>query len=129
MELLVELCLTTCGTVSYRLWKWLASSSPIYGTALGQFLGKQFSPFMEMVSKHFFHLWNCASNLKQSAPIRRRLRPNSRLLKQNSAPATTVSEKLTPDVATILSQLRARRKKSPVSLTDIEAILEIIEES
>jgi hypothetical protein len=50
-------------------------------------------------------------------------------VKQNSAPAATLSEKLTPDAATILSQLRARRKKSPVSLADIEAILEIIEES
>jgi hypothetical protein len=50
-------------------------------------------------------------------------------LKQNFAPAATVSEKLTPDAATILSQLRAKRKKSPVSLADIEAILEIIEES
>ena len=50
-------------------------------------------------------------------------------LKQNSAPAATLSEKLTPDAATVLSQLRARRKKSPVSLADIEAILEIIEES
>jgi cell division protein FtsB len=50
-------------------------------------------------------------------------------LKQNSAPAATLSEKLTPDAATILSQLRARRKKSPVSLADIEAILEMIEES
>jgi hypothetical protein len=50
-------------------------------------------------------------------------------LKQNSAPAATLSEKLAPDAATILSQLRARRKKSPVSLADIEAILEIIEES
>jgi hypothetical protein len=50
-------------------------------------------------------------------------------LKQNFAPAATVSEKLTPDAATILSQLRAKRKKSPVSLADIGAILEIIEES
>jgi hypothetical protein len=50
-------------------------------------------------------------------------------LKQNSAPAATLSEKLTPDAATILSQLRAKRKKSPVSLADIGAILEIIEES
>jgi hypothetical protein len=33
MELLVQLCLTACATVSYGLWKWLASSSPIYGTA------------------------------------------------------------------------------------------------
>jgi chromosome segregation ATPase len=50
-------------------------------------------------------------------------------LKKNSAPAATLWEKLTPDAATILSQLRAKRKKSPVSLADIEAILEIIEES
>ena len=50
-------------------------------------------------------------------------------LKQNSAPAAMLSEKLTPDVATILSQLRVRRKKSPVSLADIEAILEIMEKS
>ena len=50
-------------------------------------------------------------------------------LKQNSAPAATVSEKLTPDAATILSQLRARRKKSPVSFADVEAILEVMEES
>ena len=49
--------------------------------------------------------------------------------KQNSAPTARLSEKLTPDAATILSKLRARRKKSPVSLADIEAILEMIEES
>ncbi len=50
-------------------------------------------------------------------------------LKQNSVPTATLSEKLTPDAATILSQLRAKRKKSPVSLADIQAILEIMEES
>ena len=48
-------------------------------------------------------------------------------LKQNSAPAATLSEKLTPDVSTILSQLRARRKKSKTDLADLEAILEILE--
>jgi chromosome segregation ATPase len=48
-------------------------------------------------------------------------------LKQNSAPAAKVSEKLTPDAATILSQLRARRKKSKTDLADLEAILEILE--
>jgi len=48
---------------------------------------------------------------------------------QNSSLAATLSEKSTPDAATILSQLRAKRKKFPVSLADIEAILEIIEES
>jgi peptidoglycan hydrolase CwlO-like protein len=48
-------------------------------------------------------------------------------LKQNSAPAATLSEKLTPDAATILSQLRARRKKSKTDLGDLQAILEILE--
>ena len=47
--------------------------------------------------------------------------------KQNFASAAMLSEKLTPDATTILSQLRARRKKSPVSLADIEAVLEILE--
>jgi len=47
-------------------------------------------------------------------------------LKQNSAYAATVSKKLTPDAATILSQLRARRKKSKTDLADLEAVLEIL---
>jgi hypothetical protein len=47
--------------------------------------------------------------------------------KQNSAPTATLSEKLTPDAATILSHLRARRKKSKTDLADLEAILEILE--
>jgi len=34
-------------------------------------------------------------------------------LKQNSAPAATVSEKLTPDAATILSQLARQAQKIP----------------
>ena len=48
-------------------------------------------------------------------------------LKQNSVPVATLFEKLTPDAATILSQLRARRKKSKTDLADLEAILEILE--
>jgi uncharacterized coiled-coil DUF342 family protein len=48
-------------------------------------------------------------------------------LKQNSAPAATLSSKLTPDAATILSQLRARRKKTKTDLADLKAILEILE--
>jgi ABC-type transporter Mla subunit MlaD len=48
-------------------------------------------------------------------------------LKQNSAAAATLLEKLTPDAATILSQLRARRKKSKTDLGDLEAILKILE--
>lgn len=47
-------------------------------------------------------------------------------LKQNSAPAVKLSEELTPDAATILSKLRAKRKKSKTDLADLEAILEIL---
>jgi uncharacterized coiled-coil DUF342 family protein len=48
-------------------------------------------------------------------------------LKQNSVPAATLFDKLAPDAATVLSQLRARRKKSKTDLADLEAILEILE--
>jgi len=48
-------------------------------------------------------------------------------LKQDSVPAATLPKKLTPDAATILSQLRARCKKSKTDLGDLEAILEILE--
>jgi hypothetical protein len=65
--------------------------------------------------------------LKQSAQIGRKLRRISRSLKQNFAPAATFFEKLTPDAATILSQLQVRRKKSKTDLADLEAILEILE--
>jgi hypothetical protein len=46
-------------------------------------------------------------------------------LRENSAPAATLSEKLAPDVATILSQLGARRKKSKIDLGNLATILEI----
>jgi len=69
------------------------------------------------------------SQLETERADREKIEAKLSALKKNFAPATTLSEKLTPDAATILSQLRAKRKKSPVSLTDIEAILEIIEES
>jgi chromosome segregation ATPase len=69
------------------------------------------------------------SQLETERASRSELEAELSELKQNSAYAATLSEKLAPDAATILSQLRAKRKKSPVSLADIEAILEIIEES
>jgi len=47
--------------------------------------------------------------------------------KQNFAPAATLFGKPTHDAAIILSQLRARRKKSKTDLADLEAILEILE--
>jgi chromosome segregation ATPase len=45
-------------------------------------------------------------------------------LKQKSAPANEL-----PEAADLLNKLKAKRKKSPVTLADIEAILEMIEES
>jgi hypothetical protein len=50
-------------------------------------------------------------------------------LKRNFAYAAEHSQKLTPDAATILSQLRAKRKKSTATLGDLEKILEILEAS
>jgi predicted nucleic acid-binding Zn-ribbon protein len=47
-------------------------------------------------------------------------------LKQISAPAAILSEKLTPDAATILSKLRAKYKKSKTDLPELEVILEIL---
>ena len=47
--------------------------------------------------------------------------------KQNSTPTPTLPKELTPNAATILSQLRARRKKSKTDLADLETILEILE--
>jgi chromosome segregation ATPase len=69
------------------------------------------------------------SQLQKERADRKELEAELSEVKQNFAYAATLSEKLAPDAATILSQLRAKRKKSPVSLGDIEAILEIIEES
>jgi hypothetical protein len=69
------------------------------------------------------------SQLETERADRKQIEAKLSELQKNSALATTLSKKLTPDTATILSQLRAKRKKSLVSLADIEVILEIIEES
>jgi hypothetical protein len=59
--LFVQLCLTTWATVSYCLWKCLANSPPIYRTVLGtvlkQFSGKQSSPFMELFRQLCLTTW------------------------------------------------------------------------
>ena len=67
------------------------------------------------------------SQLQTERALREEIEAQLSEKKQNSAPAATLSGKLTPDTATILSKLRTKRKKSPVSLADIEAILEILE--
>jgi hypothetical protein len=67
------------------------------------------------------------SQLEVERADREEIQAESSELKQSSVPATTLSEKLTPDTATILSQLRVRRKKSKTDLADLEALLEILE--
>jgi peptidoglycan hydrolase CwlO-like protein len=67
------------------------------------------------------------SQLETERASREEIETELSKLKQNFAPAATLPEKLTPNAATILSQLRARRKKSKTDLADLEAILEILE--
>ena len=69
------------------------------------------------------------SQLETECADREKIEAQLSQLKQNSAPATRLLEKLIPDVATILSQLRAKRKKSKTDLADLKAILEILENS
>ena len=69
------------------------------------------------------------SQLETERVDREKIEAQLSQLKQNSAPAATLSEKLIPDGATILSQLRAKRKKSKTDLADLQAILEIVENS
>jgi galactitol-specific phosphotransferase system IIB component len=48
-------------------------------------------------------------------------------LKQNFVPATTLSEKSTPDCGYYSQPAPSQRKKSKTDLADLEAILEILE--
>jgi Chromosome segregation ATPases len=50
-------------------------------------------------------------------------------LKQNSARAATLFEKLTPDAAMILNQVRAKREKLKIGLDDLKVILKILASS
>jgi chromosome segregation ATPase len=66
------------------------------------------------------------SQLEQERADQERIEAKLSELKQNFAPAAEPFHKLAPDAATILSQLRAKRKKSTAMLGDIEKILEIL---
>jgi hypothetical protein len=120
MELFGQLCLTTWATVSYYLWKWLARSFPIYGkgftrcTSENQRLHKELSN--SQIGLHTDlgnsrkaslkqELMELRSQVETERASREELQVELSELKQNSAPAATVSKKLTPNVATILSQL------------------------
>jgi hypothetical protein len=69
------------------------------------------------------------SQLETERPSREEIEAELSEKEQNSVPAATPSENLTPDAATILSKFRARRKKSKTDLADLEVILEILESS
>ena len=69
------------------------------------------------------------SQLETERVDRKQIETEFSELKQNFASVARLEEKLTPDAATILSQLRAKRKKSKTDLADLEAILEILESS
>jgi len=66
MEMVMQPCLTDCVTASYGLWKWLASSSPVYGNGcvtmsyrsvtMSYGLCNCVLRFMERVGKQFSHL-------------------------------------------------------------------------
>ena len=82
---------------------------------------------METVSKAVLPFMELRSQLETELADQEEIEAGLSKLKQDSAPAATVPKKLTPDAATIFSQLRARRKKSKIDLADLEVILEIIE--
>ena len=67
------------------------------------------------------------SQLETERASRSKIGAERSSLKENSAPVVEPSKKLTPDAATILSELRARRKKSKTDLADLEAILKILQ--
>jgi uncharacterized protein YmfQ (DUF2313 family) len=67
------------------------------------------------------------SQLETERASREEIEAGRSSLKKNSSPAATVSKNLTPDAATILSQLRVKRKKSKADLADLELILEILQ--
>jgi hypothetical protein len=71
-------------------------------------------------------VWSFDRNFETERADREEIEAGLSELKKNSSPAATVSKKLTPDAATILSQL-ARRKKSKADLAELELILEILQ--
>ena len=70
---------------------------------------------------------NLKEELEKQRADREEIEAQFSELKQKSLSAATLSEKLTPDAATMLSKLRAKRKKSKVELADVEGLLELLD--
>lgn len=132
MELFRQLCLTPWATVSYCLWKWLARSFPIYGngfrscTSENQWLHTELGNFRTEKPSLKQELVELRAQLETERADWEEIETKLSEKKQNFALTVTRFEKLTPDAATILSQLRVRVKKSKTDLADLEAILEIL---
>jgi uncharacterized protein (DUF3084 family) len=79
--------------------------------------------------KEFFRqeVYELRSQLETERADREKIEAGLCELKQDSVPAATLPKKLIPNAVTILSQLRAKRKKSKTDIADLEAILEILE--
>ena len=58
-------------------------------------------------------MWSFDRNFETERADREELQVELSELKQNSAPVATLSEKLTPDATTILSQLAPQAQKIP----------------
>jgi len=118
--LFVQMCLTVCATVSYCLCKWLARSFPIYGngfrgcTSENQRLHKKLSNSKIGLHTDLGNSRTEKASLKQELVELRsqleterascsELKAELSELNENSAYATTLSKKLTPDATTILS--------------------------
>jgi hypothetical protein len=68
-----------------------------------------------------------AALLKSSTHVTNKLKEEVQKLRSQLEKERADREETLPDAATILSQLRGKRKKSTATLADIEAILEMIE--
>ena len=119
-----------CVTMSYYLCKWLASTPPIYRNGFRSSTSENQRLHKELSNSEIGLHTNLGNSRTEKALLKQELMElRSQLeteradweeteaelfeLKQNSAPAATVSEKLTPDAATILSQLARQAQKIP----------------
>ncbi len=114
-------------------WQWLATVADKAGMSRNDYLealAEGNNPLMETAKPQVKPFIEMAQTETKTDDASTTQQPDSELLPLMETVQTEVDlPRDEVDAATILSQLRAKRKKSPVSLADIEAILEIIEES
>jgi chromosome segregation ATPase len=102
MELLVQLCLTACATVSYSLCNCVLPLKIGLHTDLGNSRTEKASFKQELVELR--------SQLETERADQKEIEAELCELKQNSAPVARLFKKLTLRLVIILSPLRAREK-------------------